>query len=56
MVALSDRKIAIVRTLVESAPDKIVGAKEVATWGGQVHTIPFRHDRSTTQLLSRIRT
>ena len=38
------------------SPDKIVGAKEVAAWGGQVHSIPFRHDRSTTQLLSRIRT
>jgi D-glycero-beta-D-manno-heptose 1-phosphate adenylyltransferase len=37
-------------------PDKIVGAREVAGWGGQVHSIPFRHDRSTTQLLSRIRT
>jgi rfaE bifunctional protein nucleotidyltransferase chain/domain len=36
--------------------DKIVGAKEVAGWGGKVHSIPFQHDRSTTQLLSRIRT
>jgi D-glycero-beta-D-manno-heptose 1-phosphate adenylyltransferase len=36
--------------------ERIVGAKEVAGWGGQVHSIPFRHDRSTTQLLSRIRT
>ena len=38
------------------APDKIVGAAEVAGWGGKVHSIPFRHDRSTTGLLSRIRT
>ena len=38
------------------APDRIVGAKEVAQWGGKVHSIPFRHDRSTTQLLARIRT
>ena len=38
------------------APDAIVGAKEVAGWGGQVHSIAFQHDRSTTQLLSRIRT
>jgi rfaE bifunctional protein nucleotidyltransferase chain/domain len=38
------------------ATDKIVGAKEVVGWGGKVHSIPFRHDRSTTQLLSRIRT
>jgi rfaE bifunctional protein nucleotidyltransferase chain/domain len=36
--------------------DKIVGAKEVAGWGGKVHSIPFEHDRSTTKLLSRIRT
>ena len=38
------------------APDKIAGAAEVAGWGGKVHSIPFRHDRSTTQLLARIRT
>jgi rfaE bifunctional protein nucleotidyltransferase chain/domain len=37
------------------APERIVGAREVSEWGGKVHSIPFRHDRSTTQLLSRIR-
>ena len=37
------------------APERIVGATEVRGWGGQVHSIPFRHDRSTTQLLSKIR-
>src|SRR5215468_3599804 len=37
------------------APDKIVGAREVEAWGGKVHSIPFRHDLSTTKLLSRIR-
>ena len=37
------------------SPDKMVGAAEVATWGGKVHSIPFRHDLSTTKLLSRIR-
>jgi len=37
------------------APDKIVGATEAASWGGKVHSIPFRHERSTTALLSRIR-
>ena len=37
------------------ATDKIVGASEVTGWGGKVHSIPFRHDRSTTELLSRIR-
>jgi rfaE bifunctional protein nucleotidyltransferase chain/domain len=36
--------------------DAIVGAKEVSGWGGKVHSIAFRHDRSTTRLLSRIRT
>ena len=36
------------------APDRIVGAKEVLAWGGQVHSIPFEHQRSTTALLERI--
>ena len=35
--------------------DRIVGAAEVRGWGGQVHSIPFQHERSTTALLSRIR-
>ena len=35
--------------------DRIVGAREVQSWGGQVHSIAFEHDRSTTKLLSRIR-
>lgn len=33
----------------------IVGSEEVAGWGGRVYSIPFEHDRSTTQLVSRIR-
>jgi rfaE bifunctional protein nucleotidyltransferase chain/domain len=37
------------------AHDRIVGATEVKGWGGQVHSIPFRHERSTTKLLARIR-
>lgn len=37
-------------------PDRIVGAKEVLARGGQVHSIPFEHERSTTRLLERIRT
>ena len=37
------------------APKDIVGAKEVEGWGGRVHSIPFRHDRSTTRLLGKIR-
>jgi rfaE bifunctional protein nucleotidyltransferase chain/domain len=36
--------------------DRIVGAKEVQGWGGTVHSIAFRHDRSTTRLLEKIRT
>ena len=38
------------------ALDRIVGAAEVKSWGGEVHAIPFRYERSTTGLLSRIRT
>ncbi len=34
---------------------KIVGAPEVQSWGGTVHSIAFRHERSTTSLLARIR-
>lgn len=37
------------------APDRIVGAAEVRAWGGTVHSIPFRFERSTTALLRRIR-
>lgn len=35
--------------------DKIVGAKEVLDWGGHVESIPFHHQRSTTDLINRIR-
>ena len=35
--------------------ESIVGAKEVASWGGAVHSIAFEHDRSTTGLLAKIR-
>ena len=35
--------------------NSIVGAKEVFAWGGQVHSIPFLHQRSTTELVGRIR-
>lgn len=37
------------------APDAIVGAAEVRAWGGQVHSIPFEVERSTTSLIARIR-
>lgn len=37
------------------APENIVGSREVLGRGGTVHSIPFRHERSTTALLNRIR-
>ncbi|MDR2678277.1 MAG: adenylyltransferase/cytidyltransferase family protein [Zoogloeaceae bacterium] len=36
-------------------PEKIVGAREVLSWGGRVYAIPFVHQRSTTALLEKIR-
>jgi len=36
-------------------PERIVGSKEVAGWGGTVHSIPFIHQRSTTALLEEVR-
>jgi len=35
--------------------EAIVGAREVHAWGGEVHSIPFEHQRSTTEMLRRIR-
>jgi rfaE bifunctional protein nucleotidyltransferase chain/domain len=35
--------------------DTIVGGSEVLSWGGQVHSIPFLHQRSTTATLAKIR-
>jgi D-glycero-beta-D-manno-heptose 1-phosphate adenylyltransferase len=37
------------------APQAMVGAKEVAAWGGAVHSIPFLFERSTTSTLEKIR-
>lgn len=37
------------------APDKIVGAEVVRAYGGSVHSIPFRFQRSTSELIRRIR-
>ena len=37
------------------SPQNIVGADLVLARGGQVHSIPFRHERSTTATLARIR-
>jgi rfaE bifunctional protein nucleotidyltransferase chain/domain len=36
-------------------PEAMVGASEVAGWGGSVHSIPFAHQRSTTALIGKIR-
>jgi bifunctional ADP-heptose synthase (sugar kinase/adenylyltransferase) len=36
--------------------ERIVGSGEVLGWGGTVHSIPFAHQRSTTDLVDRIRT
>jgi len=36
-------------------PEAIVGAREVQSWGGITRSIPFRHERSTTAVLARIR-
>ncbi|MGB4466687.1 MAG: adenylyltransferase/cytidyltransferase family protein [Azovibrio sp.] len=35
--------------------ERIVGAAEVRSWGGTVHSIPFLHQKSTTALLEKIR-
>ena len=35
--------------------EKIVGAIDVQSWGGTVHSIPFLHERSTTAMLKKIR-
>ena len=36
-------------------PENIVGSSEVLAWGGSIHSIPFRFERSTTALLKKIR-
>jgi rfaE bifunctional protein nucleotidyltransferase chain/domain len=36
-------------------PDTIVGADDVRSWRGTVHSIPFIHERSTTATLKKIR-
>lgn len=35
--------------------ERIVGAREVQSWGGRVCSIPFVHDRSTTAIVGRIK-
>jgi D-beta-D-heptose 7-phosphate kinase/D-beta-D-heptose 1-phosphate adenosyltransferase len=36
-------------------PDAIVGAKDVAAWGGRVVRVPLVKDQSTTSLLQKLR-
>jgi rfaE bifunctional protein nucleotidyltransferase chain/domain len=36
-------------------PEAIVGAKEVKSWGGAVHSLPLVAGRSTTSVIDRIR-
>jgi rfaE bifunctional protein nucleotidyltransferase chain/domain len=54
------------RRILEARPDvlvkggdwaleNIVGGAEVIAWGGSVHAIPFQFERSTTEMLARIR-
>src|SRR5688500_17908043 len=35
-------------------PEDIVGSREVLAWGGEVHSIPFDHQCSTTATLAKI--
>ncbi len=37
------------------AVENIVGAREVAAWGGRVHSIPFLFERSTSATIAKIR-
>lgn len=37
------------------AIEQMVGAREVQAYGGQVHSIPFQFDRSTTALVNKLR-
>lgn len=37
------------------APDAIVGAKDVEGWGGRVVRVPLVKDKSTTNLLAKLR-
>jgi D-glycero-beta-D-manno-heptose 1-phosphate adenylyltransferase len=36
-------------------PEAIVGAKQVQSWGGTAHSIPFEFERSTTAVLAKVR-
>jgi D-beta-D-heptose 7-phosphate kinase/D-beta-D-heptose 1-phosphate adenosyltransferase len=58
-----DTPLALIRrlrpdVLVKGAdydPEAIVGAKDLEGWGGRVVRVPLVHDKSTTNLLARLR-
>jgi len=58
-----DTPLALIRALqpdvlvkgADYAPEAIVGAKDVEAWGGRVVRVPLVQDKSTTQLLERLR-
>ncbi len=58
-----DTPLSLIRTLQPDvlvkggdwAVDSMVGAQEVQAWGGKAVSIPFRHQRSTTALIGKIR-
>ena len=39
----------------EYAEEDIVGAREVRAWGGTVHRVPMRPDRSTSLIINKIK-
>jgi D-beta-D-heptose 7-phosphate kinase/D-beta-D-heptose 1-phosphate adenosyltransferase len=58
-----DTPLALIRALrpdvlvkgADYAPEAIVGAKDVESWGGRVVRVPLVKDQSTTGLLERLR-
>jgi rfaE bifunctional protein nucleotidyltransferase chain/domain len=36
-------------------PENMAGAQQVRSWGGEVHSIPFAFERSTSSVLARIK-
>jgi D-beta-D-heptose 7-phosphate kinase/D-beta-D-heptose 1-phosphate adenosyltransferase len=58
-----DTPLALIRRLrpdvlvkgADYAPDAIVGATDVESWGGRVVRVPLVQDQSTTSLLDRLR-
>ena len=53
--ALRDAGMEVIYTGLRQTPEMIVGAGLVKARGGRVCSIPFRHERSTSALLAKIR-